>query len=75
MPGSNFKLRISVDQSVCIAAGQCVASAHEVFDQRDEDGVVSLLQASPDPALYDKVMDAVRCCPSGAITVEKLQDN
>lgn len=74
MPASTFKLRISVDQDVCIGAGQCVEAAREVFDQRDEDGIVSLRQANPDPELYDKVAEALRRCPSGAIRVEKIQD-
>jgi hypothetical protein len=44
-------MRITVDQNKCIASGQCVLSAAGVFDQRDEDGIVVLLNPSPDIAL------------------------
>ena len=75
MSNNSFRLRVSVDQSVCVGAGLCVLSTSEVFDQRDEDGVVKLLQAAPDEALYEKVLGASRKCPSKAIKVEKVADN
>lgn len=40
-------MRITVDQGRCVGAGQCVMAAAEVFDQRDVDGIVELLNASP----------------------------
>lgn len=39
----------------------------EVFDQRDEDGVVIVLDAAPAPALHDAVREAVAVCPAAAI--------
>jgi ferredoxin len=75
MSNSGFKLRVSVDQDVCVGAGLCVLSSSEVFDQRDEDGVVKLLQTYPDEALYEKVLGASRKCPSKAIKVEKIADD
>ena len=33
-------MKITVDEEKCCAAGQCVLIAPEVFDQRDEDGIV-----------------------------------
>ncbi|MBB5399514.1 ferredoxin [Paraburkholderia youngii] len=75
MANGNFKLRVAVDQDVCVGAGLCVLSTAEVFDQRDEDGVVKLLQKEPDEALYEKVLGAARKCPSKAIKVEKLTDD
>ncbi|VVD33761.1 ferredoxin [Paraburkholderia dioscoreae] len=75
MSNNGFKLRVSVDQSVCVGAGLCVLSSSEVFDQRDEDGVVKLLQETPDEALYEKVLSASRKCPSKAIKVEKVADD
>jgi ferredoxin len=71
----NFKLRITVDEDVCVGAGLCVLSSSEVFDQRDEDGVVKLLQVYPDQDLYEKVLGASRKCPSHAIKVEQLPDD
>jgi ferredoxin len=71
----DFKLRVSVDQDLCVGAGLCVLSTSDVFDQRDEDGVVKLLQEYPDEALYDKVLGAARKCPSKAIKVEQLPND
>ncbi|HEM7839471.1 ferredoxin [Burkholderia multivorans] len=74
MSDGNFKLRVSVNQDVCVGAGLCVLSTSDVFDQRDEDGVVKLLQTEPDDSLYEKVLGAARKCPSKAIKVEKLDE-
>ena len=68
----DYKLRVSVNQDVCVGAGKCVLSTSEVFDQRDEDGVVKLLQDEPPEELYEKVLGAARKCPSKAIKVEQL---
>lgn len=35
-------MKVSIDQDKCVASGQCVIAAAEVFDQRDEDGIVVL---------------------------------
>lgn len=72
MSDYDYKLRVVVDQSVCVGAGLCVLSTSEVFDQRDEDGVVKLLQDEPREEFYEKVLGAARKCPSKAIKVEKL---
>jgi ferredoxin len=64
-------MRVAVDQDSCVAAGQCVAAAPEVFDQRDEDGVVVLLKDTPDAAEEDGVRRAAGVCPALAI---KIQD-
>lgn len=70
---NDYKLRVSVDQDVCVGAGLCVLSTSEVFDQRDEDGVVKLLQDEPPASLHEKVMGAARKCPSKAIKVEQVK--
>jgi ferredoxin len=71
----HFKLRVAVDEDLCVGAGLCVLSSSDVFDQRDEDGVVKLLQVYPDQELYEKVLGASRKCPSHAIKVEQLPDD
>jgi ferredoxin len=63
-------MRVAVDQDRCIAAGQCVAAAPDVFDQRDEDGVVVLVKATPDAAEEDYVRQAAAVCPALAIQVQ-----
>lgn len=62
-------MRIEIDQDVCIGAGQCVMSAMDVFDQRDEDGVAYLLEPDPPQEQWPAVQQAAALCPSGAITV------
>lgn len=72
MPQYDFKIRLTVDQDVCVSAGLCVLSTAEVFDQRESDGVVTLRTTEPDESQYEKVLGAARKCPSKAIKVEKL---
>ncbi|VFB20003.1 ferredoxin [Pseudomonas fragi] len=72
MSNNNYILRVTIDESVCVGAGLCVLSTSDVFDQRDEDGVVKLLQEYPDQASYEKVLGAARKCPSKAIKVEQV---
>ena len=62
-------MRVTVDQDRCIAAGQCAAAAPDVFDQRDEDGVVVLVKAAPDAAEEDAVRRAAGVCPALAIQI------
>ncbi|MGW8945514.1 ferredoxin [Streptomyces koyangensis] len=62
-------MKITVDQEKCCGAGQCVLIAPEVFDQRDEDGVVVLLDAAPPAALHVEVRESAEVCPTTAIQV------
>jgi ferredoxin len=59
--------RIELDESACIAAGQCVMTAPEVFDQRDEDGVAIVLEPVPTAEHLGAVRDAVAICPAAAL--------
>jgi ferredoxin len=60
-------MRVSVQTDRCIAAGQCVVLAPEVFDQREEDGVVVVLDEMPAADHHDAVRDAATACPAAAI--------
>jgi ferredoxin len=62
-------MTVSVDEGRCISAGHCVLVAPEVFDQREEDGVVVLLTSEPSMDLEDPVHEAERICPARAIEV------
>lgn len=64
-------MKVTVDQDRCCGSGQCVVAAGEVFDQRDEDGIVVLLQADPAPPLHDRVREAATICPAAAIALEE----
>ncbi|MGW2331999.1 ferredoxin [Streptomyces sp. NPDC001700] len=60
-------MKITVDEAKCCAAGQCVLIAPEVFDQRDEDGIVVLLDAEPAEEHHAAVREAAGVCPTLAI--------
>ncbi|WP_369228629.1 ferredoxin (plasmid) [Streptomyces sp. R39] len=64
-------MHVTIDEEKCCAAGQCVLAAPEVFDQRDEDGIVVLLDAEPDESRYGMVRDAAAVCPALAIVVHE----
>jgi ferredoxin len=67
-------MKVIVDQNKCVASGQCVLSAPEVFDQRAEDGIVVLRTETPPEGLADDVRQAVALCPAQAIWVEEQED-
>lgn len=64
-------MKVRADQDKCIASGQCVLLAPDVFDQRDEDGVVVLRDPEPKAELHADVREAAQVCPSLAISVEE----
>jgi ferredoxin len=64
-------MKVTVDQDKCCGAGTCVLLAPDVFDQRDEDGIVVLLDEAPPEDLHDIVREAVSVCPGVAISVEE----
>ena len=59
-------MKLEADRDVCIGAGMCVMSAEAVFDQ-DDDGIVVVLDETPDDA--DAARRAVANCPSGALSL------
>ncbi|MEV0291364.1 ferredoxin [Kribbella sp. NPDC050820] len=64
-------MRVQVDVDACVGAGQCVLAAADVFDQRDSDGVVVLLDEQPDSDRLDAVRQAAMLCPTAAIRLEQ----
>lgn len=60
-------MRVSIDEDGCVGAGQCVLAAPDVFDQRDDDGIVVLLDEAPAPDLHDATREAALLCPALAI--------
>ncbi|PJN31013.1 ferredoxin [Streptomyces sp. CB02959] len=66
-------MKVIVDQNKCVASGQCVLTAPEVFDQREEDGIVVLLAENPPEGLADDVRQAVALCPAQAIWLEEKE--
>ncbi|MDT0466355.1 ferredoxin [Streptomyces gibsoniae] len=62
-------MKITVDEAKCCGAGQCVLLAPDVFDQREEDGIVRLRDAEPPPGQHPAVREAATMCPAAAITL------
>jgi ferredoxin len=63
-------MKVTVDQDKCVASGLCVLTAEDVFDQREEDGIVALLNPNPPADRAEDVRQAAMLCPARAITVE-----
>jgi len=62
-------MRVVVDMDVCQSNAMCMVAAPEVFELRD-DGVLHVLEANPPETLREKVEEAVRVCPTQAITIK-----
>ena len=63
-------MRVRVDRDRCLGSGNCLAWASEVFDQRDDDFLVVVLDETPPPERWAAVEQAARFCPAQAIHVE-----
>ena len=61
-------MKISVDPDLCQRHGECALEAPEVFALED-DGPVRVLLEEPPVKLHAKVADALRYCPTGAISM------
>ncbi|MEV6127638.1 ferredoxin [Streptomyces violaceusniger] len=62
-------MQVTLHQDKCVASGQCVLAAQDVFDQRDQDGVAVLLDERPPAELHDDVRQAAAVCPALAIAL------
>ncbi len=63
-------MRVVVDFDRCQSNALCMAAAPEVFEVRD-DGFLYVLDENPPEELREKVEEAVRVCPTQAISVEE----
>lgn len=59
-------MKVELEADKCVASGQCVLAAMDVFDQ-DDDGIAILLEEEIGDALVDDVKEAVAVCPAAAI--------
>ena len=60
-------MKVRIDFDLCQSHGVCMGEAPEVFEVKS-DGTVTILQERPPEALRPGVEDAVRYCPTGAIS-------
>ncbi len=63
-------MRVVVDFDKCKSNAVCMGVAPEVFEVRD-DNFLYILQDEPPEALRPKVDQAVRDCPTNAISIEE----
>jgi ferredoxin len=61
-------MRVTVDDGLCAATGQCEMICPEVFEV---DLVSEVKSEHPDPSLHAQVREAADACPTGAILVEE----
>lgn len=60
-------VNVTAKREQCIGAGLCVLTAPEVFEHDEEEGLVTVLNATPSADLRDKVSQAHELCPARAI--------
>ncbi len=60
-------MRVSVEEDLCAATGQCEMICPEVFEV---DLVSEVKEEHPDPSLHEQVKEAADACPTGAILVQ-----
>lgn len=64
-------LKVIVDHDLCEANALCVEAAPEVFELDAEDTLHLRLEQPPE-SLCNKIEKAVRLCPKGALTLERI---
>ena len=61
-------MKVELEADKCVASGQCVVAAMEVFDQ-DDDGIVMILNDRPEGADQESARRAAALCPARAISL------
>jgi ferredoxin len=64
-------MKITLNEQLCDAHGDCVVAAPELFSLGDDDDVARLLIAEPPPELHAKAREAADACPAQAIVIEE----
>jgi ferredoxin len=62
-------MRVVADTDRCIGSGLCMLKEPAVFDLDEDEGIVVLLSSRPPGGTAERVREAARLCPSGALTV------
>jgi ferredoxin len=63
-------VKVVVDFDRCASNAVCMSILPEVFEVRD-DGFLYILEESPPETMRDKLEEAVRSCPTQAISISK----
>ena len=62
-------MRVLIDLGKCNGYGSCVIAAPTVFQLNESGDFADVIAASPPPERRAEVLDAVRVCPTRAISV------
>jgi ferredoxin len=63
-------MRVIRNATTCALHGECVMAAPEVFEIRDDDEVVTVLDSEPGEELRERVENAALACPTSSIRIE-----
>jgi ferredoxin len=63
-------VRVIAYTQKCISGGNCVLACSNVFEQRESDGIVHVLNEQPALALLEKIRQAIDLCPAQVFTLE-----
>ena len=66
--------QLTADRDVCRSTGLCVAACPQVFGH-DSESLVVLNRDAIGPHNEAQVRDAVDNCPTGALSLEQIQDD
>ncbi|KAA9379272.1 ferredoxin [Microbispora cellulosiformans] len=67
-------MKIKADTGRCVGAGMCALTLPEVFDQSEDDGTVEVLDPEPSAERAAAVRRAVQLCPSGALSLDSIEE-
>jgi ferredoxin len=68
--GDRRSHKVIVDMGRCVAHGECVAVAPQIFDLGEDDPMVTVLDPEPNEQLSAVAEAAARACPAAAIRIE-----
>lgn len=63
-------MKVIRNATTCALHGECVMAAPEVFDIRDDDEVVTVLDSEPAEELRGRVENAALACPTSSLRIE-----
>ena len=61
-------MKVVVDFDRCASNAVCMSLVPEIFEVRD-DGYLYILDENPDPSMRPRLEEAVRSCPTQAISL------
>ncbi|MFI9386973.1 ferredoxin [Kutzneria sp. NPDC052558] len=68
-------MRVTADLDLCQGHAMCVVEAPDVFAYDKAENKVRVLDERPDESRRAAVLDAVRYCPTGALSLDDGTEN